>query len=92
MRNDITDLKKLTLELMENGSGIKVKENNQRLIQKIYGDKDDDEDDDNLVEIIPAQKSKAYNNERNNYQDIETVEETLSLQEKEFEMIKSALE
>ena len=39
MRNDITDLKKLTLELMESGSGVQVKESNQRLIQKIYGDK-----------------------------------------------------
>lgn len=91
MRNDITDLKKLTLELMENGSGVKVKESNQRLIEKIYGD-ENDEDDENLVEIIPARKTESYRNERDNYQDIETVEETLSLQEKEFEMIKTALE
>jgi len=91
MRNDITDLKKLTLELMESGSGVHEKESNQRLIQKIYGDKDEDVDE-NLVEIIPAQKTEAYHNERDNYQDIETVEETLSLQEKEFEMIKTALE
>tara|TARA_R110002073_G_scaffold220418_1_gene380547 strand:+ start:31561 stop:32814 length:1254 start_codon:yes stop_codon:yes gene_type:complete len=97
MRNDITDLKKLTLELMENGNGIKVKENNQRLIQKIYGDEDDV--DENLVEIIPARKKEIYQSEEeeqeeqeDNYHDAETVEETLSLQEKEFEMIKRALE
>jgi transcriptional regulator with PAS, ATPase and Fis domain len=76
---------------MESGSGVHEKESNQRLIQKIYGDKNEDVDE-NLVEIIPAQKTETYHNERDNYQDIETVEETLSLQEKEFEMIKTALE
>jgi len=91
MRSDITDLKKLTLELMESGSGVQAKESNQRLIQKIYGDKNEDVDE-NLVEIIPAQKTADYRNKQDKYQDIETVEETLSLQEKEFEMIKTALE
>jgi transcriptional regulator with PAS, ATPase and Fis domain len=91
MRNDITDLKKLTLELMESGSGVHEKESNQRLIQKIYGDKNEDIDE-NLVQIIPAKKRETYHNERDKYQDIETVEESLSLQEKEFEMIKTALE
>ncbi len=90
MRNDITDLKKLTLELMESGNSVQVKENNQRLIQKIYGEEDDDVD--NLVEIIPAQKTEVYQPQQDAYQDAETVEETLSLQEKEFEMIKRALE
>ncbi len=90
MRNDITDLKKLTLELMESGNSVQVKENNQRLIQKIYGD--DEEQEDNLVEIIPAQKTEPFQPQQDPYHDAETVEETLSLQEKEFEMIKRALE
>ena len=90
MRNDITDLKKLTLELMESGSGVQVKEDHQRLIQKIYGE--DEADDENLVEIIPAQKTESYLSQQDAYHDAETVEETLSLQEKEFEMIKRALE
>jgi len=90
MRNDITDLKKLTLELMESGNSVQVKENNQRLIQKIYGEEDDQ--NDNLVEIIPAQKTDSYQPPRDAYHEAETVEETLSLQEKEFEMIKRALE
>ncbi|MGB5463737.1 MAG: sigma-54 dependent transcriptional regulator [Aureibaculum sp.] len=95
MRNDITDLKKLTQELMASGSGDKPKENTQRLIQKIYGSETQSED--NLVEIISPQKNKTYNEPKDNdyddpYEDAETVEETLSLQEKEFEMIKKALD
>ncbi len=90
MRNDITDLKKLTLELMEGGNSVQVKEENQHLIEKIYGD--DSNGDENLVEIIPAQNTDTYHRQEDTYQDAETVEETLSLQEKEFEMIKRALE
>ena len=89
MKNDINDLKKLTLELMENGNSVQVKEDNQRLIQKIYGNEDAD---DNLVEIIPAQKENNYATKEDRYDHIEEVEESLSLQEKEFEMIKKALE
>ena len=90
MRNDITDLKKLTLKLMESDTNVEVKEDHQRLIQKIYGD--DDTNDENLVEIIPAQKSESYAPQQDAYHEAETVEETVSLQEKEFEMIKKALE
>jgi len=94
MRNDITDLKKLTLELMDNGANTASKENAQQLIEKIYGDSSSKED--NLVEIISPQKTEVYQaaptNFQENYQDAETVEETISLQEKEFEMIKKSLE
>ena len=95
MRNDITDLKKLTLELMENGgSAATNKENTQQLIQKIYGNNSND--DENLVEIIPPQKNETYQPASNDFndafQDAETVDEALSLQEKELEMIKKSLE
>ena len=94
MRNDITDLKKLTLELLEDGNDIKTKKNTQRLIEKIYGDEQTEEE--NLVEIISPQKSKVYQQKTTNFdddfQDAEAVEETISLQEKEFEMIKNSLE
>ena len=94
MRNDITDLKKLTLEILEDGNDIKTKKNTQRLIEKIYGDEQTEEE--NLVEIISPQKSKVYQQKTTNFdddfQDAEAVEETISLQEKEFEMIKNSLE
>jgi len=94
MRNDITDLKKLTLELMENGTAVKTKENTQQLIQKIYGEPTNEHK--NLVEIISPEKPETYQSVsesfNDTFQDAETVDETLSLQEKEFEMIKKALE
>ncbi len=95
MRNDITDLKKLTLELMENdGSTATHKENTQQLIQKIYGNTTNE--DENLVEIISPQKPEAYQptppHFNDAFQDAETVDEALSLQEKELEMIKKKLE
>jgi len=94
MRNDITDLKKLTLELLEDNNDIQTKKNTKRLIEKIYGDEQTEEE--NLVEIISPQKSKVYQQKPTNFeedfQDAEAVEETISLQEKEFEMIKKSLE
>ncbi len=41
MKNDLNDLKKLTLELMKNESVVKVQETNKNLIQRIYGQHDD---------------------------------------------------
>jgi len=94
MRNDITDLKKLTLELMQHGKVENNEENTQRLIQKIYGE--DNDKTESLVEIISPEKSTNYQEESTNYnddfQDAVTIEETLSLQEKEYEMIKKALD
>jgi len=94
MRSDITDLKKLTLELLEDNNDIQTKKNTQRLIEKIYGE--DQTEEENLVEIISPQKSKVYQQKPTNFeedfQDAEAVEETISLQEKEFEMIKKSLE
>ena len=45
MKSDLNDLKKLTLELIQNGSS-KVQETNQNLIKKIYGSKENDSEID----------------------------------------------
>ncbi|TXD53236.1 MULTISPECIES: sigma 54-interacting transcriptional regulator [unclassified Polaribacter] len=88
MRNDINDLKKLTLDLMKNGNIEEVQEENHRLLEKIYNDKDL-EDLDIEVLNIPQNSSKEKE-----YDFIETIEEdeSLSLQDKEIEMIKKSLE
>ncbi|MCB0486177.1 MAG: helix-turn-helix domain-containing protein, partial [Flavobacteriaceae bacterium] len=87
------------LELMENGANVKNKEQTQRLIQKIYGNDTEIEEPENMVEIISPQKAEVFhaNDDANDdyedtFQDAETVDEPLSLQEKEYEMIKKALE
>ena len=86
MRNDINDLKKLTLDLMKSGDIEEVEEKNHQLIEKIYNEQNDYE---NKIEVlkIPQKSSKEED-----YDFIETIEEdeNLSLQEKEVEMIKKS--
>jgi len=100
MKSDLNDLKKLTLELMQNGSS-KVQENNKNLIQKIYGshqeDSEIDYEDQNELSVIPVQNTVPKNDfheQEDNYLFAETVEEEeiLKLEQKEIEMIKKSLE
>jgi transcriptional regulator with PAS, ATPase and Fis domain len=93
MRSDINDLKKLTLDLMKNGDNIDFKEENQLLIDKIYSKNKDENKDENKVEVVYPQNNYPKEKE-GNYDFVETVleDETLSLQDKEFQMIKKSLE
>ena len=99
MKSDLHDLKKLTLELMENGSS-KVQETNKKLITKIYGSKENDSEIDFEEEprtnLITAQnKDEQYQENDDNYLFAETIEEEeeiLRLEQKEIEMIKKSLE
>jgi transcriptional regulator with PAS, ATPase and Fis domain len=98
MKSDLHDLKKLTLELMQNG-GAKVQETNSHLIKKIYGAKEDDSEIDFEEEprtaVITAQNNENnYQEQDDNYQFAESVEEeeVLKLEQKEVEMIKKSLE
>ncbi|MGB5262789.1 MAG: helix-turn-helix domain-containing protein, partial [Lutimonas sp.] len=92
MRNDINDLKKLTQSLMKEDGKLKNTESNQYLINKIYGKDYEDVEDD--LEIIRPQVSETYTKSPNinSYDDIETIDESVSLQEKEYEMIKKSLD
>ena len=95
MKSDLNDLKKLTLELMENENHSSVQKKNPDLIKKIYGSENDTLE--KSLEVIPAEKNNSYNYEENSdtnsYEFAETVieEEPLSLLEKEIEMIKKSL-
>jgi len=93
MRNDITDLKKLTQELIKDKSNSQSKpqENTQLLIDKIYGKEDNNNSN---LEIISNPEPEPFQNNPKivSFDDAETIEETISLQEKEFEMIKQALD
>ena len=92
MKNDLNDLKKLTLEIMQGDDNSDIKEKNQGLINKIYGDDesyDSQEIENSAVDLNVDLESKA----QDKYEYVETIEEeeTLSLQDKELEMIKQAL-
>ena len=100
MKSDLNDLKKLTMELMKSGDVSDVKKDNEGLIQKIYGeDKTDIEDAVEDLEVLSIPEHvesspEAEESSTDKYhfaQEIEE-EETLSLQDKELELIKKSLE
>ena len=88
MRNDINDLKKLTLDFIKKGNVEEIQEKHHQLIEKIYGDK---QRQDNSVEVLNISQNSSAEKE---YEFIETIEEdeSLSLQYKEIEMIQKSLE
>ncbi|WP_338407477.1 sigma-54 dependent transcriptional regulator [uncultured Flavobacterium sp.] len=99
MKSDLHDLKKLTLELMQNGTS-NVQETNSHLIKKIYGSKENDseidfEEEPRTAVITTQNKENTYEEDQeDNYQFSESVEEeeVLKLEQKEVEMIKKSLE
>jgi transcriptional regulator with PAS, ATPase and Fis domain len=88
MRNDINDLKKLTLDLIKNGNVEEVQEEHHQLIEKMYENKDTP---NNNVEVLNIPQNSPAEKD---YDFIETIEEdeSLSLQDKEIEMIRKSLE
>lgn len=99
MKSDLHDLKKLTLELMQNDSS-KVQEANQNLITKIYGSQENDseidfEEEPRTALITTQNKEELYQEHHDNFllaETIEEEEEILRLEQKEIEMIKKSLE
>jgi transcriptional regulator with PAS, ATPase and Fis domain len=108
MKSDLNDLKKLTMELMQNGNTSKVQETNQGLIKRIYGQEENHREFEELprTEVYAPQKASRpepvaeqhhdddEDDDDGNYLFAEAVEEeeTLRLDEKEIELIKKALE
>lgn len=99
MKSDLNDLKKLTLELMKNGT--KVQDINPSLIQKVYGKTEENAffEEEPRMEVIPThnvveQEEFDDDGDDSNYLFAETVEEeeVLKLEQKEIELIKKALD
>ena len=91
MKSDLNDLKQLTLELMNSSSTEQVRSDNEGLIQKIYG-----EEQNQSERLLPPRNEtdtfqKKVDNNFDYAEEIEE-EETLSLIDKELELIKKALE
>jgi transcriptional regulator with PAS, ATPase and Fis domain len=101
MKADLNDLKKLTMELMKNGSVSDVQKDNEHLIQKIYGDKDADIETTTIedLEVLALQEHTedsqspvAETEDKYHFAEEIEEEETLSLHDKELELIKKSLE
>lgn len=104
MQRDINDLKKLTMELMNSGNSTAVKEQNAKLINKIYADDDEQESplasfvedevpEPHKVELLSVpQKPKDASEDKYHFAEDIQEEESLSLHDKELELIKKSLE
>ena len=91
MKNDLNDLKKLTMELMKGDGSTDIKEKNQGLINKLYGESEEPQNSKNLDLQPDIKIDKNPDNSSFDYAETIEEEETLSLHEKEVEMIKQAL-
>ncbi|MCK0179090.1 sigma-54 dependent transcriptional regulator [Flavobacteriaceae bacterium S0862] len=96
MKSDLNDLKKLTMELMQKGNTQDVQKDNQGLIQKIYGEDDEIKKEALEVLSLPEESTQPVEivNTQDKYHFAEEIEEeeTLSLHDKELELIKKSLE
>jgi len=101
MKADLNDLKKLTMELMKSGNTKDVQKTNESLIDKIYGNEDENTEDyedalEDLQILAIPQKQKEDDEEitADKYHFAEEIEEeeTLSLHDKELELIRKSLE
>ncbi|MGV6845718.1 MAG: sigma 54-interacting transcriptional regulator [Lutibacter sp.] len=90
MRNDLNDLKKLTLDLMRSNDLSQIKEENKNLIQRMYND-DSQPKVENKVEVVRYPKESVSNE---NYEYAETIDadESLLIEDKEIELIKKSLD
>lgn len=101
MKNDLNDLKKITHDLINDENIGSTNKKNKAIIKKMYQENDEINDQDfkkdrKSYEAVPLDtvKNDLKNEvEKDKYEYAETIveEETLSLLEKEIEMIKRAL-
>lgn len=85
MRKDLTDVKKEISDMKQERQNAKIQDNNTTIIRKIYHDNEED--------YIPAHTEFSSPVVHNNIVDTEEfVEESLSLEEKEKEMIIKCLD
>lgn len=106
MQRDLNDVKKLTLELMKSDNNAKVQEEHSSIINKMHHDTQSNENnlrplmetpietiDNSNVEVIniPQNITESQSNKYDYVEEIEE-EESLSIHDKELELIKKSLE
>jgi len=95
MKKDLTEVKKLVVDILQRGGGNISSEDKTAIIQKLY--KDISPTDEKLInQTVPYQEEKTDFehpiNYSNDFQEHVEVEESLSLEDREKELIQKALE
>lgn len=94
MKKDITDLKKLVGDIIgEGGVSQSIKENSSQIIRNLS----DDDHHKKFDAIVKREDEMKYHHEfdvseNDEFQETEVIEESLSIQKKEIDLIKKALE
>lgn len=95
MKKDLVDLKTIVVDLIRNNGNVPgdFSENNARIIRKLYEDVQPVGDDEDNGAVIPYRASAPAHHADDEIHDHEEVEEeSLSLQEREIDLIKKALD
>src|SRR5690606_35994244 len=95
MKQDLNDLRSLTLDLINNKENISS--GNQDILQRVIRENNSSEPDFSQLKIYPKEEVQTsiiqdYDFDESDYEEINEQNESLSLQDKEKEMIKRALE
>ena len=88
MKSDLNDLKKLTLDLMNSNNISEFRENNEELIERVY-ESNESKDNKKLNFVDFKDDNKKQN--VNFVKEVKAIE-SLSIHEKELELIKKSLE
>lgn len=102
LKRDLTDLKKLVVEILNAGGNISVKPEQAELIQKLYAEVNDSPQKE-FKPLLAAPKSEPlmtknnpidmdFDEEEHEYETVEEIQESLSLEDQEKDLIKKALE
>jgi len=95
MKRDMTDLKKLVVDIIENGGVPATYTGNPQVLNQLYRDIEVEGDHQNHQQqqepTLTIQQPVVQNKDFNITQEAEEVEESLSLMEKESDLIKKAL-
>jgi transcriptional regulator with PAS, ATPase and Fis domain len=95
MKNDLTDLKKLVIELIGQGGNITLNNDQSAMLNRLYQDVTPGFVQPRLAAPIAEPNSIAFHHDEDLTEDIEShveVEESLSLEDREKELIQKALE
>lgn len=90
MKKDLTELKKLVIEIISKGGEISLTDGQSAVVNRMYNDVES-----NLLSAdhsMPEERKNMDFGQRDNFEVHQEVEESLSLEDREKELIKKALE
>lgn len=95
MKQDLNDLRSLTLDLIHNKENIST--SNLDILQRVIRENNSTEEEFSPMKIIPKEETPTsivqdYDFDEHDYEEVNDTDESLSLQDKEKELIKKALE